>query len=71
MKPTKAEQEILDLILREIRHSAASRDQLMITVDTFVALDGAHVVFSTNPACNTYEVTGSIHARRKRRRPRR
>lgn len=64
--PTKTEREILDTILREMRHVASTRDQLMITIDTYAGLSGATVVFSNNPNCNTYAFDGAIRAQRKR-----
>ncbi|HEY1956749.1 MAG TPA: hypothetical protein VGH28_14110 [Polyangiaceae bacterium] len=65
-RPTPTEREILDEILRHIRHVAATRAQLTIYVDTYVNNAGVSVDFVHNPKSNAYEFNGPIRAQRKR-----
>jgi hypothetical protein len=67
VKTSKAEAEILDLILTEIRHANASGEQLSIMVDPWrtPGTDGADLFFSYSETGLTFHVAGAIGGRRR------
>lgn len=65
---TEAERDLLALVLREIRHVAATGEQLSILVDPFAAGDGANVCFSYNGDGWSTALKGRLTRRRKRSR---
>lgn len=67
-KPNPSEQELLDLILREVRRAKRMNNaQLSIIVDPFVTGPGFHVWVSEKTCGTTYECDGRGRARRYRR----
>lgn len=69
-RPTPTEQELLDLVLREVRHATATGEQLSITVDPFAHTHGCHVFVSYNQPGLSWELNGKMLRRKIRgRRP--
>jgi hypothetical protein len=67
---TEAELALLDRVLREVRHAAATGQQLSFTFDPFADGTGAHLGFHYNGDGWTSTIEGSFKKRRKRsRRP--
>lgn len=65
---TPAEQEILDIVLRELRDCASTREQLQILIDPYVTGGGANICISKSAVGYSQNVDGEITRRRSRRR---
>ncbi len=70
LKPTPAEQKLLETILREVRHARSTGDQLSIVVDHWVSGDGVNVAFTFCGVGWSGELAGNFRSQAKRsRRP--
>jgi hypothetical protein len=65
-KPTEAERELLDLVLREVRHAVATREQVCVHVDPWTSGGGLNVFVNYNAPGLSYEIAGELTARRVR-----
>lgn len=70
MKPTPAEQQLLDLVLHEVRNVAATGEQLAIYVDPWSAGNGLSVCVAYNGAGHSEQIEGPVRKARKPRRAR-
>ena len=65
---TEAEAELVKLFVREIRHAAALKTQLLLTIDPWSTGGGCNFFASYNETGFSGSVTGTIRARTIRRR---
>lgn len=65
---TQDEVQMLELVLREVRHVMSTGEQMQINVDPFAHGSGLHLGFHYNGSGWTRELSGSFKPARKRTR---
>lgn len=70
LKPTPAEEELLALLLREVRNVMTTGEQLGIYVDPYADRSGLSVCFAYNGAGSSTRIEGAFRRARKPKRAR-
>ena len=67
LKATTAELEVLALVLREMRHARAEKNQMQVVIDAWLCGDGANMTFLHSARGFTASIEGEMRSRKSAR----